>query len=280
MMADPWDDLDDPSLAPGRLSDQQSALAATHLPMVRRLACKYRAKGTPLPLEDLVGAGSVGLVRAASKYEPSRGLKFSTYAMYWVRNAMLSAIQRERSVIDADLGVFASAARFPIRREVAARQAAGESETEAMQAVATKWGRRVTEIATLFARDVRIDQPYADGDDRTIGDTLAELSVPATQELGAVQDEMAAKIRYMIRKGLDMLMERERQILVATSMVEDPKSYVEIAAQLGITRQRVHQMRKRAIQKLKAYLSQPDALELLGQNFHHGRSVRRYVHSR
>jgi RNA polymerase sigma-32 factor len=223
--------------------------------MVTTLAAKYRHYG--LPLCELVAEGNSGLVRALEKFDPSRGVRYATYAAYWVRASMLGYVLRSRSIVCAKGGVMRSRLFFKFRRE-RARLSATLGEGEAMQrALAERLGVSLARVRCMAAQvdtqDVSLDATPPDSSTRW-ADQLSSSSDPESQLLAA---RFEGGVTAAVALALRALDARERYIVESRLMAESESalSLAQIGRRLGISGERARQLELVAIRKLRGALS-------------------------
>jgi RNA polymerase sigma-32 factor len=228
------------------------ALARAHLGLVATVARKYQRYTAQQ--DDLVAEGNLGLVRALQKFEPERGLRFATYAVYWIRSLILDHIIKSWSLVGGGSGPLSSKVFFRLRRErMRAASLLGEGEA-ADELVAKRLGlstrRLEAMIRRLDERDVSLDVPMAGGS-RSLLDVL--FSASDNQEFELSQAQAKDSVVAAVRRAVGRLDCRERYIaehrLLADSTEE--LSLAEIARHLGISRERARQVEERVKRKLR-----------------------------
>ncbi len=235
--------------------DQAAAhqLVTSHLRLVARIAMGYRGYG--LPIGEVISEGNVGLMQAVKRFEPDRGFRLATYAMWWIRASIQEYILRSWSLVK--MGTTASQKKlfFNLRRLKGQIQAIeeGDLRPDQVKHIATKLGvpeedvismnRRLSGDASLNA-PVRADQESGEWQDWLID------SDPNQEEALAESDELSMR-RKFLETGLATLNERERRIFEARRLSDDPATLEDLSAEFGVSRERIRQIEVRAFEKVQ-----------------------------
>ncbi len=236
----------------------RDALVRAHLRHVVAIALKYRRYG--LPVADLVAEGNFGMVHALTKYDPTRGTRFVTYAAYWVRAYVLNHIIRSWSMVGVGSGALRSKTFFKLRRErVRITNLVGEGpEADAMLAATMNMPtEKVTGmVRRLEARDLSLDAQVWDDSATTVLDTL--VSPGNNQEDQVGDSELRVRVESIVRDSLKHLDSRERYIVEKRLMADhdDELSLAEIGRRLGVSRERARQLEVRARRKLRGHIGE------------------------
>lgn len=235
----------------------REAIIRAHLRYVVAIALKYRRYG--LPIAELIAEGNLGVLHALEKFEPQRGLRFVTYAAYWIRAYVLNFIIRSWSLVGVGSGALRSKMFFKLRRErVRVQNLVGEG-AEADELLAKRLNVSTDKLVEMMrrieARDVSLDAKVFDDSGATLIDTLPspdndqEQTVFARRSRAFVHDAVQGAI-----VGLD---KRERYIVEQRLMAdaESSLSLAEIGRRLGISRERARQIEARAKRKLASRLN-------------------------
>ena len=231
-----------------RAGDQESMqeLVKRNLRFVISVAKKYQNRG--LPLTDLIGEGNVGLLTAARKFDPDQGVKFISYAVWWIRQAILASLARQGRTVRVPLNRTADLSRI-VRTAEALRQELRREPTPEEIANSTGLSLDVVQsLAALNTSDVRLDAPLDPEGDRS----LIERFIAEDQ--GDAEDE--AMDRFLsdeIETALNSLPPRDAKVLRLYFGLDGGREHTleEIGGMLGVTRERVRQLRDRALKRLR-----------------------------
>jgi RNA polymerase sigma-32 factor len=236
----------------------RATLVDAHLRYVVAIALKYRRYG--VPIDELISEGNFGVVHALSKFEPSRGTRFVTYAAYWIRAYVLNHIIRSWSLVGVGSGALRSKMFFKLRRErVKILNRVGEGdEADALlaQSMNLPQAKVVSMVRRLEARDVSLDTKVYDDSSATLGDMLVGNEGSQEDELAAI--ELGDHLRDAVRRAVTVLDKRERFIVEHRLMADgdDELSLAEIGRRLGVSRERARQLEARAKRKLKTRIEE------------------------
>jgi RNA polymerase primary sigma factor len=228
----------------------RSRLIRANLRFAFSVAKQYQNRG--VPLGDLVSEANAGLVRAADKYDPDVGVNFISYAVWWIRQALHSAVQRQGRTVQVPLNRAADLSRVSRAQEVLRQKLSREPHDEEIAKVADL-SLDVTRGLVALLQPVRsLDEPTSAGEQ---GRTLAETLV---LDRGEDEDVLPGGVesdsrREAITRALEVLAPRDRRVLTLYFGLEGsrPMTLQEIARELGVTRERVRQLRDRALKRLR-----------------------------
>lgn len=222
-------------------------LTKANLRFVVSVAKQYQNQG--LSLSDLINEGNLGLIKAAQRFDETRGFKFISYAVWWIRQSILQALAEQSRIVRLPLNKVGSLNKInkafsrleqAFEREPSSEELAGELEINADE-VETTLG--------VAARHVSMDAPFVEGEDNSLLDVLANTATPGTD----TNLEYKESLRREIERSLGTLTERQCDVikLYYGIGVEHPMSLEDIGEKFGLTRERVRQIKDKAINKLR-----------------------------
>jgi len=229
-------------------------LVTSHLRLVAKIAMGYRGYG--LPIGEVISEGNIGLMQAVRKFEPERGFRLATYAMWWIKASIQEYILRSWSLVK--MGTTANQKRlfFNLRKMKNRIQALddGDLKPEQVKVIATHLNVGEDEVVSMNRRlggDASLNVPLKAGDNEggEWQDWLADERVSQEQML-IEQDELENR-RSMLEAALAHLNAREKRIFVARRLTDDPLTLEDLSAELGVSRERVRQIEVRAFEKIQ-----------------------------
>ncbi len=228
-------------------------LVTSHLRLVAKIATGYRGYG--LPMAELVSEGNVGMMQAVKRFDPERGFRLATYAMWWIRASIQEYILRSWSLVKIGTTAAQKKLFFNLRRLKGQLRAIddGDLPPEKVAAIASALDVPEDEVVSMNRRmsgsDRSLNAPVrADGDGEW-QDWLVD-DAPDQERRLAEEDELD-KRRRLLARGMEALTERERRILAERRLSEDPSTLEELAGEFGVSRERVRQIEARAFEKLQ-----------------------------
>ncbi|MBK9081397.1 MAG: RNA polymerase factor sigma-32 [Rhizobiales bacterium] len=235
-------------------------LAASHMRLVLAVASRYRRYG--LPLQDLVQEGHVGMLEAAARFEPTREVRFSTYASWWIRASIQDYILRNWSIVRGGTSSNQKSLFFNLRR-IRARlaQQHGRRDPNALyDDMARALGVSRADVERMDARlsghDVSLNAPVGGEEGRDEAERVDFLADQAPLQDDVLGDEMESRRRSAaLQKALATLNAREMRIVAARRLADDPATLEALGAELGVSKERVRQIETRALDKLRAHLT-------------------------
>jgi RNA polymerase sigma-32 factor len=236
--------------------DREAAyrLITSHLRLVAKIAMRYRGYG--LPISDIVSEGNVGLMIAVKRFDPDKGFRLATYAMWWIRATIQEYVLRAWSLVKIGTSPAQKKLFFKLRRTKAEISALedGDLRPEHAQLIADRLGveqRDVIDMDRRLRGDVSLNTPVNDRPEA--GDWQDWLVDPASDpEATSAEREEYNRRRAALGNALDSLKAREREIVLARHLAEEPATLEELAVKYGVSRERVRQIELRALEKLKA----------------------------
>ena len=221
-------------------------LARANLRFVISVAKKYQNRG--VSLTDLIQEGNVGLVTAARKFDPEQGVKFISYAVWWIRQAILASLANHGRAVRVPLNRASDLARIFREKERLKQEKGREPTTEELAEATLLTPELVESLQTLNAAEIRLDAPIGDSEDSQ----LVERFI--TEE--AAEPELEVESRLLtetITEALSTLEPRDAKVLRLYFGLEDEREHTleEIGNMLGVTRERIRQLRDRALRRLR-----------------------------
>ena len=226
--------------------EAQEKLARHNVRFVVSVAKKFQNRG--VPLMDLIGEGNVGLMTAARKFDPDRGVKFISYAVWWIRQAIQAAIARHGRPVRLPLNRTADLSRLGRVTTLLTEQLGRVPTTQELVKATGLTPEAVRSLGALHVEALRLDQPMREGEDRG----QLERFVPLTQE-GTDAAILASSRTTDLEAALAALPPRDAKVLRLYFGLDDGTSRTleEIGRMMGVTRERIRQLRDRALRQLK-----------------------------
>jgi RNA polymerase primary sigma factor len=221
-------------------------MVRANLRFVISVAKKYQNRG--VSLSDLIQEGNVGLVTAARKFDPDQGVKFISYAVWWIRQAILSALANQGRAVRVPLNRASDLARIFRERERLKQELRRDPTMEELAEAAKLTPEIVTSLQTLNAAEIRLDAPIGDTDDSQLVERF--IAAEAAEPEEAVEERMLAE---QIDRALETLTPRDARVLRLYFGLDGGREHTleEIGNMLGVTRERVRQLRDRALKRLR-----------------------------
>ncbi len=231
-----------------RMGDEDAVqkLVRANLRFVISVAKKYQNRG--VSLVDLIQEGNVGLVTAARKFDPDQGVKFISYAVWWIRQAILSALANQGRAVRVPLNRASDLARIFREGERLKQELRRDPTTEEVAAAAKLTPEVVESLQTLNAAEIRLDAPIGDTDDSQLVERF--IVEEAAEPEADVEERLLAE---QVERALDTLSPRDARVLRLYFGLEGGREHTleEIGNMLGVTRERVRQLRDRALRRLR-----------------------------
>ena len=235
--------------------DAESAhrLVTSHLRLVAKIAMGYRGYG--LPIGEVISEGNVGLMQAVKKFDPDKGFRLATYAMWWIRASIQEYILRSWSLVKMGTTAAQKKLFFNLRKAKSQISAfeEGDLRPEHLSAIATRLGVSEEEVTNMNRRlggDASLNAPLrADGESEW-QDWLAD-DTAVSQETHLAESEEKSIRMGLLQEAMEELTDREKHILTERRLKDDPVTLEELAGQYGVSRERVRQIEVRAFEKLQ-----------------------------
>jgi RNA polymerase sigma-32 factor len=235
--------------------DREAAhkLVASHLRLVAKIAMGYRGYG--LPISDVISEGNVGLVQAVNRFDPDKGSRLTTYAVWWIKASIQEYVLRSWSLVR--MGTTANQKKlffnlYKAKRKISAFDE-GDMRPDQVKIIARRIGVTEQDVIYMNRRlggDASLNAPIREeGVSGEWQDWLVDES--ADQETNLVEREEFANRRKALGSALSMLNERERRIFEARRLAEEPITFEELAEEFGVSRERVRQIEVCAVEKMQ-----------------------------
>ncbi|MCK9173047.1 MAG: RNA polymerase sigma factor RpoH [Desulfuromonas thiophila] len=243
-------------------NDLQAAqrLVCANLRFVVKIANEYRAYG--LKLLDLIQEGNIGLMVAVKKFEPQRNNRLISYAVWWIRAYIHNFIINSWSLVKIGTSQARRKLFFKLRQTREMLQQQGETQDSAIARQLDVSTAEVEEMSVRLARDVSLDAELVEGEDICRLDLLE--SPEQNQEQLLIAQETELNRQQQVRQALAQLSDRERRIVGRRILAEEPCTLQELADQFGVSRERIRQIEKRALERLRTLLQTDLAPETEG----------------
>ncbi len=234
-------------------TDAAHQLVTSHLRLVAKIAMGYRGYG--LPIGEVISEGNVGLMQAVKRFEPEKGFRLATYAMWWIRAAIQEYILRSWSLVKMGTTANQKKLFFNLRKAKSKISALDEGDLrpDQVQVIAKRLGVTEKDVVDMNRRlggDASLNAPIRDdGDSGEWQDWLADDS--QSQETVMAEHEELDNRRKALTQALDVLNDRERRIFEARRLADDPITLEDLAEEFGVSRERVRQIEVRAFEKIQ-----------------------------
>ncbi len=246
MLAKRWREHEDPTAA--------HRLVTSHLRLVAKIAMGYRGYG--LPINEVISEGNVGLMQAVKKFEPDKGFRLATYAMWWIRASIQEYILRSWSLVKMGTTAAQKKLFFNLRKaksEISALEE-GDMHPDQVRQIATKLGVLDSEVISMNRRlagpDASLNAPLRADSENEWQDWLEDKEA-VSQETRLAEDEEKSIRMGLLEEAMTELTDRERHILSERRLKDDPTTLETLASEYGVSRERVRQIEVRAFEKLQ-----------------------------
>jgi RNA polymerase sigma-32 factor len=248
MLAKRWKAHEDPEAA--------RKLVTSHLRLVAKIAMGYRGYG--LPVSEIVAEGNVGLMQAVKRFEPDKGFRLATYAMWWIRASIQEYILRSWSLVKMGTTAAQKKLFFNLRKAKTKTEAIeeGDMTPEHVAKIADQLGVPEQEVVNMNRRlsgpDSSLNAPLRSDSESEWQDWLADDTID--QETRMAEREEMGERHELLTGALGELTEREREIIEARRLQDDPATLEELSQRYGVSRERVRQIEVRAFEKLQTQM--------------------------
>jgi RNA polymerase sigma-32 factor len=261
MLAKRWREHDD--------RDAAHQLVTSHLRLVARIAMGYRGYG--LPIGEVISEGNVGLMQAVKRFDPDKGFRLATYAMWWIRAAIQEYILRSWSLVKMGTTAAQKKLFFNLRKIKGQLKALeeGDLRPDQVKQIATRLGVSEDDVVSMnrrLAGDSSLNAPVRN--DAESGEWMDWLvdDQAIDQETALAESEEKEQRRGMLHNALETLNERERRVFEARRLAEDPLTLEQLSEEFGVSRERIRQIEVRAFEKVqkavqKAAAAEPEPVE-------------------
>ena len=243
--------------------DAAHQLVTSHLRLVARIAMGYRGYG--LPIGEVISEGNVGLMQAVKRFDPDKGFRLATYAMWWIRAAIQEYILRSWSLVKMGTTAAQKKLFFNLRKIKGQLKALeeGDLRPDQVKQIATRLGVTEEDVVSMNRRlagdsslnaPVRNDTESGEWQDWLVDDTM-------DQETALAESEERDQRRGMLNDALKGLNDRERRVFEARRLAEEPLTLEELSAEFGVSRERIRQIEVRAFEKVQKAVTKAAAAQ-------------------
>jgi RNA polymerase sigma-32 factor len=244
--------------------DREAAyrLVTSHLRLVAKIAMRYRGYG--LPIADLVSEGNIGLMQAVKRFDPERGIRLCTYAMWWIKATIQEYVLRSWSLVKISANSAQKKLFFKLRRAKSAISALDDGDLRPDQAKTISESlkvaeREVVDMDRRLRGDVSLNSRMNSAPEA--GDALERLVDPSPpHDIELAENEELSRRRRALQAALQTLSPRERHIFTARHLTETPPNLHTLATEYGISGERIRQIEVRAFQKVRAAMLEREGL--------------------
>ena len=246
MLAKRWQEHED--------SDAAHQLVTSHLRLVAKIAMGYRGYG--LPIAEVISEGNVGLMQAVKKFDPDKGFRLATYAMWWIRASIQEYILRSWSLVKMGTTAAQKKLFFNLRRMKSQMRALDEGDLrpDQVEEIATKLGVTDDDVISMNRRlsgpDASLNAPMRADGEAEWQDWLADDDADDAEDELAESDEFSMRMT-LLQEAMGALNEREQNTIQERRLTEEPKTLEDLAQVYGVSRERIRQIEVRAFEKLQ-----------------------------
>ncbi len=244
-------------------------LVTSHLRLVAKIAMGYRGYG--LPVSELVSEGNIGLMQAVKKFEPEKGFRLATYAMWWIKASIQEYVMRSWSLVKIGTTTAQKKLFFNLKKlkNKMTENSMGELNPKHIEEISKKLNVKKDEVVSmnrrLYAKEKSLNDPINDSDGAEWQDWIVDENID--QELKFSQDQELAKRKELMDKSMGILNSREKEILIARRLSENISTLEDLSLKYKVSRERIRQIETKAFEKLqKAMLNAAKSNNLLPKN--------------
>jgi len=233
-------------------------LIQSHLRLVVKIAYKFKNYG--LPASDLLAEGNIGLIQALKKFEPEKGFRFSTYAMWWIRAFIQDYVLRSWSMVK--IGTTSAQKKLffnlnKIKKKLGINHNENQISSENIAKIASDLNVSKAEVLDMDSRltqsDKSLNSKFND-DETEIGDQMSDNS-PSQEEI-AIKNQEISRQKALFKKAFDQLNDREKEIILKRQLIDDPQTLEELSQYFKVSRERIRQIEENAIKKIKKFITE------------------------
>lgn len=232
-----------------RKGDQEALdkLTKANLRFVVSVAKQYQNQGLSLP--DLINEGNLGLIKAAEKFDETRGFKFISYAVWWIRQTILQALAEQSRIVRLPLNQVSAVNKITKAMTKFEQEFERKPSADELAELVNELPEKITDSLRASGRHVSVDAPFVEGEENSLLDVMTNPDSPMADK-GLVSESLSTEID----RALGVLNEREKQIIERSFGINNQPEMTleEIGETFGLTRERVRQIREKAIRKLRA----------------------------
>jgi len=221
-------------------------LTKANLRFVVSVAKQYQNQGLSLP--DLINEGNLGLIKAAKRFDETRGFKFISYAVWWIRQSILQSIAEQARIVRLPMNQIGSLSRITKAFSKLEQEFEREPTADEVAAVTDMPIDKVSDALKVSLKHVSVDAPFAHGEDSTLLDVMESTDTPRT-DMNLINESL----KQEVERSLHGLSEREREVLILFFGIGDNQPYTleEIGMKFNLTRERVRQIKEKALRRLR-----------------------------
>ena len=222
-------------------------LVRANLRFVVSVAKQYQNQGLSLP--DLINEGNVGLIKAAEKFDETRGFKFISYAVWWIRQTILQALAEQSRIVRLPLNQVSAVNKITKAMTKFEQEFERKPSADELAELVNELPEKISDSLRASGRHVSVDAPFIEGEENSLLDVMVNTDSPMADK-GLVSESLSTEID----RALGVLNEREKQIIERSFGINNQPEMTleEIGETFGLTRERVRQIREKAIRKLRA----------------------------